>query len=156
MNKNMKEIIALLPDGWREAAKTEKALIRGRNIKTPEDLIPFVTHYTLTKQEHFLSVMLSGANEIIDIHVASVGTVNYTVVHPREIFSLAVKENASSLILCHNHPSGSVTPSNEDIETTKRLVDAGEIIGIPVIDHLILTQDSHFSFFEHGLLEGKK
>ena len=100
--------------------------------------------------------MLSGANEIIDIHVASVGTVNYTVVHPREIFSLAVKENASSLILCHNHPSGSVTPSNEDIETTRRLVEAGEIIGIPVIDHLILTQDSHFSFFEHGLLEGKK
>ena len=129
---------------------------KGIKIKTPEDLIPFVTHYTLTKQEHFLSVMLSGANEIIDIHVASVGTVNYTVVHPREIFSLAVKENASSLIFCHNHPSGSVTPSNEDIETTRRLVEAGEIIGIPVIDHLILTQDSHFSFFEHGLLEGKK
>lgn len=126
---------------------------RGAKIKNAIDLIPFVKHYSLFSQEHFLCVTLSGSGEIINIHVISVGTVNYTIVHPREIFSVAVKENASSLIICHNHPSGNCTPSDEDIKTTQRLLKSSDIIGIPILDHLIISQTNYFSFFEHGILK---
>lgn len=124
-------------------------------IKAPKDILPFVKHYSLTQQEHFLAVTLSGASEIINIHTVSVGTVNFAIVHPRDVFSTAVKENASSIIICHNHPSGNCLPSDEDITTTERLMRASEIIGIPIIDHLIISQTDYFSFFEHQLLKNQ-
>lgn len=88
----------------------------------------------------------------MQIRVASVGTINRTLVHPREIFSEALVENAAAMIVCHNHPSGSCEPSREDVETTQTLIEASRIIGISLLDHIILDRDSYFSFLEHGLL----
>ena len=125
----------------------------GAHISTPSDLIPFVNHYAMNGKEHFLAVTLNGGHNIIQIHVVSIGTTNSTFVHPREVFYEAIKENASAIIVCHNHPSGEVEPSDEDIECTKKLIEASEIIGIPVLDHIIIDCNSYFSFLESGLLK---
>ena len=124
----------------------------GAHIKTPKDLIPFVRNYAINKKEYFLTITLNGGHNIIQIHVVSVGTINRTLIHPREVFVDAIKENASAVIFCHNHPSGNTKPSEDDIITTKTLLDASEIIGIKVLDHIIVDCNSYFSFLEHNLL----
>ena len=124
----------------------------GAHISSPDDLIPFVNHFAMNEKEHFLAVTLNGGHNIIQIHVVSVGTINRTIIHPREVFGEAIRENASALILCHNHPSGHSYPSPEDIEATNNLIEASRIIGIPILDHIIIDCNSYFSFKEHGLL----
>ncbi len=121
-------------------------------IMKPSDIIPYVKHYSIESKEHFICITLSGAHEIIQIHVTSIGTINKTLVHPREIFSYAIKENAAAIILCHNHPSGKVEPSEEDIESTELLREASVLLGITLLDHIIIGGDSYFSFLEHNLL----
>lgn len=121
-------------------------------IKHPQDIVPFVRNYAINSKEYFLSVTLNGGHEIIQIHVVSIGTINRTIIHPREIFVDAIKENASAIIVCHNHPSGNCNPSNEDIETTKMLIGASEILGIPLLDHIIIGFDKYFSFMENKIL----
>ncbi|MBR7064382.1 MAG: hypothetical protein IKI31_04480, partial [Treponema sp.] len=101
---------------------------------------------------HFVCVSLNGGHEILQIRVVTVGTINRTLVHPREVFSEALVENAAALIVCHNHPSGSCEPSEEDILATQNLIDASKIIGISLLDHIIINRDSYFSFLEHNLL----
>ena len=124
----------------------------GAHIKTPGDIVPFVRHYAMCQQEHFLTITLNGGHDIIQIHVVSVGTVNRTLIHPRDVFGVAVRENAAAVILCHNHPSGRSNPSQEDIETTENLLEASAVLGIPVLDHVIIDCEHYFSFLEHGLL----
>ena len=121
-------------------------------IKCPRDVVPFLKNYSMRTKEHFICVTLNGGHEIIQIRVIAVGTLNKTLVHPREIFSDALKENAASIIVCHNHPSGNVEPSDEDIQTTKNLIKAAKLIGIPLLDHIIIDKNSYFSFLEHELL----
>lgn len=128
----------------------------GAHIQCPDDLIPFVNHYAMNDKEHFLAVTLDGGHNIIQIHVVSIGTSNRTFVHPRDVFGEAIRENATSVILCHNHPSGRTEPSEEDIQTTKKLIQASEIVGIPVLDHIIIDCSSYYSFLEHGLLPAKE
>lgn len=125
---------------------------KGIKIKTPSDVIPFVRNYSVEKKEHFISITVNGGHEIIQIRVISVGTVNQTLVHPREIFSDALKENAAAIVICHNHPSGDCTPSDADISTTHRLMQAAEIMGISLLDHIIFSGTSYFSFLENNLL----
>ena len=125
----------------------------GAHISSPCDLIPFVNHYTMSGKEHFLAVTLNGGHNIIQIHVVSIGTTNSAVVHPRDVFYEAIKENASAIIVCHNHPSGQVEPSEEDIDCTEKLLEASKIIGIPLLDHLILDCKGYYSFMENGLLK---
>lgn len=122
------------------------------SIKTPKDVIPFVRNYAVSQKEHFLLITLNGGHEIIQIHVVSVGTLNKTLIHPREIFSEAIKENAAAIIVCHNHPSGNCEPSDDDIETTRVLLNASQIIGIELLDHVIIDYEDYFSFLEHDLL----
>ena len=124
----------------------------GAHITSPCDLIPFVNHYAMGNKEHFLAVTLNGGHNIIQIHVVSVGTINHTFVHPRDVFGEAIRENASAIILCHNHPSGNIEPSEEDIETTQRLIEVSKIVGIPVLDHIIIHCTGYYSFVEAGLL----
>ncbi|MBR6340319.1 MAG: DNA repair protein RadC [Treponema sp.] len=124
----------------------------GAHISSPSDLIPFVNHYAMNGKEHFLAVTLNGGHNIIQIHVVSIGTTNRALIHPREVFGEAIRENATALILCHNHPSGHTEPSPEDIEATNTLVEASKIIGIPILDHIIIDCNSYFSFKEKGLL----
>ena len=124
----------------------------GAHISTPDDLIPFVNHYAMSEKEHFLAVTLNGGHNIIQIHVVSIGTTNRALIHPREVFGEAIRENATALILCHNHPSGHTYPSPEDIDATNNLIEASKIIGIPILDHIIIDCNSYFSFKENGLL----
>ncbi|MBQ9239231.1 MAG: DNA repair protein RadC [Treponema sp.] len=121
-------------------------------IHSPEDVIPFIRGYAMQPKEHFLCITLNGGHEIIQIRVISIGTINQTIVHPREIFSEALMQNAAAIIVCHNHPSGNCEPSAEDIETTQTLLSAAKIIGIALLDHIIIDRDSYFSFLEHNLL----
>lgn len=121
-------------------------------IGSSADLVPFVQNYAVCKKEHFLLVTLNGSHEIIQIHVISVGTLNRTLIHPREIFATAMKENAAAIIVCHNHPSGNCEPSEEDINVTHRLESVGEIMGIELLDHIIVCRDSHFSFMDNKML----
>lgn len=121
-------------------------------INNPKDVIPFVRNYAVSQKEHFLLITLNGGHEIIQIHVVSVGTLNKTLIHPREIFSEAIKENAAAIIVCHNHPSGNCEPSDDDIESTRILINASQIIGIELLDHVIIDYQNYFSFLEHNLL----
>lgn len=121
-------------------------------VRTPSDIVPFVRNYAVSNQEHFLVITLNGGREIIQIHVVSVGLMNKTLIHPREIFAVAIKENASAIIICHNHPSGICLPSDEDIEATEILLNASEIMGIALLDHVIVDRETYFSFMEHHLL----
>ncbi|MCK9293553.1 MAG: DNA repair protein RadC [Desulfobulbaceae bacterium] len=124
----------------------------GIKIKTPVDVLPLVRHYGDRKQEHFLCISLNGANEVITTRVVSVGLVNKTQVHPREVFADPITDRASAVILAHNHPSGNLTPSKEDLQITRQLREAGETLGIAVLDHIIFSRQGHYSFLEHGEL----
>ncbi|MCR4741714.1 MAG: DNA repair protein RadC [Treponema sp.] len=121
-------------------------------IRTPEDMIPFIKNFAVSNKERFVVVTLNGGHEIIQIHVVSVGTLNRSLIHPREVFSEAIRENAAAMILCHNHPSGNVEPSEEDIQTTKILLKASIILGIDILDHIIVDREKYYSFVEHNLL----
>jgi DNA repair protein RadC len=103
-------------------------------------------------KERFIVFWLSSANKVIGFEVVSEGTLNSSVVHPRELFRGAIVSSCAAIIICHNHPSGNTDPSNEDIMITKRLVKAGKIIEIPVFDHIIFTNDSYCSFVEKRIL----
>lgn len=104
------------------------------------------------KQEYFYAVYLNNKKRVIDTKLLFIGTLNFSIVHPRELFKEALNFSASSIICIHNHPSGNVNPSKEDIELTKRLINAGTIMGIPVIDHLIVGKSEYFSFTDSGIL----
>lgn len=123
----------------------------GAKIETPADLLPHVRHYADRKQEHFLCATINGANEILNIRVVSIGLVDRSPVHPREVFADAVADRASGIIVAHNHPAGSLQPSEADVEATRRLREAGELMGITVLDHLIFNRNNHFSFLENGI-----
>lgn len=121
-----------------------------RNISNPRELMPFLDQYRDRQQECFFVISLTGANEIQKIRMVSQGTINRTLVHPREVFADLIAERAASALIAHNHPSGNLYPSPEDREITKRLRKAGELLGIDVLDHIIFSQRGYFSFLEHG------
>ena len=104
-------------------------------------------------REHFIVVCLDARNEAVAFQAVSVGTANSSIVHPREVFQLAVHVGAVQILLAHNHPSGDPSPSSKDREVTKRLVKAGEIMGIKILDHVISGRDGFYSFDEHGEIE---
>lgn len=103
-------------------------------------------------REKFIALLLDTKNHVVAANTVSIGTVNASLVHPREIFKVALLCNASAVILAHNHPSGNPTPSHEDIDITNRLKKAGEILGIEVIDHIIIGDGTWTSFREKGLI----
>lgn len=123
-----------------------------RHIGSPEDVVALCAEYRTKKQEYFVTITLDGANGVIGNRVVFIGTLNQSLVHPREVFAEAISDRAAGVIFVHNHPSGSVEPSAEDIEVTRRLVEAGRMLGIEVLDHLILTRDSFYSFRKSGRL----
>lgn len=121
----------------------------GLKISFPPDVLPLIQHYADRKQEHFLCVSLNGANEVIASRVVSVGLVNKTQVHPREVFADPITDRAAAIIAAHNHPTGDLMPSKEDREITKKLLTAAEVLGIRLLDHIIFNQKSYYSFLEH-------
>lgn len=122
-------------------------------VNAPQDLLPFIKQYAFKSSEHFIAVSLSGTREIISQKIVALGNSNSAIINPREVFYDAVQAGASAVILAHNHPSGNASPSQEDMETTKRLCSAADILGISVLDHIIITKDDYFSFNEHNLLK---
>lgn len=104
------------------------------------------------KREHFLCVLLNSKGEILEETEISVGDLNSSYIHPREVFARAVKRSAGSMLLIHNHPSGDPSPSGADIETTERLLKAGDLLGIPIVDHIIIGDGTFFSMKENGQL----
>jgi len=119
-------------------------------IKQPSDILPALQKYVKRKQEEFIVVTLDGVHSIIKVRSITKGLVNKTVLHPREVFRPAIQDNATAIILAHNHPSGNVDPSAEDGAVTKRLRAAGEILGIAVLDHLIVGSRGYYSYLESG------
>ncbi len=124
----------------------------GVKIQSPVDVVPLIRHYANRKQEHFITISLNGANEVMNIRVVTIGLIDKSHVHPREVFADVLMERASSLIVAHNHPSGSLTPSREDMAVTKQLKEAGELLGIKLLDHIIFSHRGYYSFLEHGEL----
>lgn len=124
----------------------------GLKISFPQDVLPLIHHYADRKQEHFICISVNGANEVIASRVVTVGLVNRTQVHPREVFSDPITDRASAIIIAHNHPSGALVPSREDIEITKQIKTSGEILGIRLLDHIIFNHRGNYSFLEHGEL----
>jgi len=107
------------------------------------------------KKEHFWTVGLDSKNCIVYIELVSLGTLTTSIVHPRETFRLAIMKGVARLMMIHNHPSGDSSPSKNDIDLTKKMVKAGKILGIEVVDHIIITEreDKFFSFKEHKMLD---
>lgn len=124
----------------------------GSKIETPADLLPHVRHYADRKQEHFLCASINGANEILNIRVVSIGLIDRSPVHPREVFADALADRAAAIIVAHNHPSGGVEPSQSDISITAQLKAAGGILGIELLDHIVFNRTEYFSFLEAGRL----
>ena len=112
----------------------------------------FMEKLRYEKKEHFKSILVNTKGGIITIDDVSVGELSSTVVHPREVFTMAVRKSASAVIFVHNHPSGDPTPSREDIETTKRLIDSGKLLGIRVLDHIIIGNGRYSSLKDMDLL----
>ena len=135
---------------------TKRALKEGLgvvpSITQPRDAIPFVADIRNLGKEHFLALFLNGRHQIIHREDVSVGSQSASLVHPREVFAPAVGTSAASVILAHNHPSGDPSPSQQDVDLTRRLVQAGEILGIDVLDHLIVTGQAFSSMKELGML----
>ncbi|NLN96797.1 MAG: DNA repair protein RadC [Eubacteriaceae bacterium] len=102
------------------------------------------------KTEHFAILILDTKRKLINRELISIGTLDASIAHPREIFSPAIRQHGSAIIVGHNHPSGDPTPSREDIAVTRRLVDAGELLGIPVLDHVIVTDQAYISLRQNG------
>ena len=114
-------------------------------ISSPQMVADLVAKYTGTPdREMFIVLAINTRNKIAGIHTVSVGSLDTSIVHPREVFKFAILANAASIVVAHNHPSGDIAPSGDDIELTKRLQKAGEILGIDVLDHLILGYDGNY------------
>jgi DNA repair protein RadC len=125
---------------------------RDTRIRSPNDVYTLVRHYADRRQEHFFCISLNGAYEVLAVRVVTVGLVNRTIVHPREVFSDPLQDRASAVCVAHNHPSGRLKPSEEDTEITMKLKAAADILGLFFLDHLIFSVEGFFSYREAGLL----
>lgn len=121
-------------------------------LSSPSEALPLLTEFKDQRREHFVCLYLNARNQVIHREVVSIGSLSASIVHPREVFLPAVQRSAASAILAHNHPSGDVSPSRDDLELTKRLVEAGQILGIEVLDHIIIGAEDFLSFRARGLI----
>jgi DNA repair protein RadC len=124
----------------------------GTKVRSALDAYPLLRHYADRRQEHFICISLNGAHEVIAIRVVTIGLVNATQVHPREVFSDPICDRACAVLVAHNHPSGNLTPSDEDKKVTRSLRDSGSLLGIKLLDHIIFSQTEFFSFADQGLM----
>ncbi|MHB9095685.1 MAG: RadC family protein [Eubacteriales bacterium] len=158
------ELCSVKGIGPAKVAQIKAAVELGRRLSTkapgPRQVIKSpVDIYNLLKErmryydrEHFKAVFLNTKHHVITVETVSVGSLNSSLVHPRELFKSSIKRSAAALILVHNHPSGDPTPSTEDTEITRRLVEVGNIIGIQVIDHVVIGENSFVSLKELGVI----
>jgi len=139
-------VAAMLEFGRRHWGAT------GSTVKYPEEIFSLVRHNADRKQERFISLSLNGAHEVIAVRVVTIGLVNRTIVHPREVFADLIQDRAAAFAVAHNHPSGKLTPSPEDDEITSRLLKASEILGLHFLDHIIFSPTAWWSYRQNGQL----
>ena len=126
------------------------------SITSPGDIIPYIQIYAMNPREHFLCISLNGAREILSIRVICSGSGNMAIIRTSEVFCEAIKEHASAIVISHNHPSGNPAPSEKDLSTTLRILKASQLLGIPLLDHIIISKKGYFSFLEHELIDEEK
>ncbi len=117
----------------------------------PGESFNLVKKYAEDEQESFIVIFMDGAHNCIDVKQITKGLLTKTIIHPREVFRPAIMLNSAAIILCHNHPSGNMEPSPEDLDITRRIKEAGEIIGISVLDHMIISKNGFMSMLETGV-----
>ena len=128
------------------------AYIPTQQFCSPEQIFEMFRNLKIETKEHFLCLHMDGKNRIICMDRVSIGSLSQSIVHVREVMKSVLLSSAASTVLIHNHPSGDPSPSSEDISITRRLKEAGDLIGIPVLDHIIIGDDRYVSFVERGLL----
>ena len=146
--------MSTIPQQVYESIRTQYGIPSIVSIVCKEDVLQHKKVADLSKKqkEHFCVLTLDGASNIIKFHTITVGLLNHSLVHPREVFRIAIKDNAYSIICLHNHPSGNLNPSDADIQVTSQLKQAGDIIGITVLDHIIVAKTGLTSMRECGYL----
>lgn len=133
--------------------KETSMLYKNRRIHSPQDCYDLFKEFLgEVDQEYFVVMCLDVKNQPTNISVSHIGSLNASIVHPREVLKTAILSNAASIICCHPHPSGDPTPSREDIDVTKRLIEAGKIMGIELLDHLILGDETFTSLKDKGYI----
>jgi DNA repair protein RadC len=158
---SVKDISALAGIGQSKACAVAAMLEFGRRrygafsvrIKKPIDIFTLVRHYADRKQEKFISLSLNGAHEVLAVRIVTIGLVNKTIVHPREVFADLIQDRAAAFCVAHNHPSGQLVSSQEDDDITERLQSAAQILGLHFIDHIIFSETAWWSFRENGKLK---
>ena len=123
-----------------------------QRITSAKDVYEELSSFGSKKQEYFLTITLDGASHIIETRTVFIGTLNQSMVHPREVFADAISDRAAGVIIAHNHPSGTLEASRADIQITQRLKEVAKLVGIELLDHVILTSGGYYSFSEEGLL----
>ena len=121
-------------------------------ITSAQDVIPLLADIVDKKQEHFVCISLNGAHEVIKKRIVTIGLVDRSQVHPREVYADVISDRAAAVIFAHNHPSGDLKPSNSDLKIHDQLTEAGKILGLRILDHIIVTKKGYFSFQEAGLI----
>ena len=124
---------------------------QNKKITSASDVYNELKDYQDKQQEYFLTIYLDGANHICETRVITIGTLNRSLVHPREVFAPAIESRCASIIVAHNHPSGICEPSDEDLQITNRLKDSGKLLGIEVLDHVILSKNGFLSMRDEGI-----
>lgn len=122
------------------------------SITEPKHVLPLLSDIISKQQEYFICISLNGANEVIEKRLVTVGLLNNCQVHPREVFADVITDRAASVIFAHNHPSGELNPSRSDLHIHEQLTQAGKILGINIIDHIIISKRGYYSFQENGLI----
>jgi DNA repair protein RadC len=123
-----------------------------KRITSAQDVYDELKSFSTKAQEHFLVITLDGASHIINTRTVFIGTLNQSLVHPREVFADAIADRAAGIIIAHNHPSGTLEASRADIQITQRLKEVSKLVGIELLDHVILAKDGFYSFSDEGLL----
>jgi len=121
-------------------------------ITGAQDVIPLLADITDKKQEYFVCISLNGAHEVIKKRIVTIGLVDRSQVHPREVYADVISDRAAAVVFAHNHPSGDLKPSKNDLKMHEQLTEAGKILGIRILDHLIVTRRGYYSFQEAGLI----
>jgi len=176
VRKLSKEIIALLDEGFdlltldklcsvhglgkvkasqilASIELSKRYLVRSnKRITSAQEVYEELKSFSTKSQEHFLTITLDGASHIINTRTVFIGTLNQSLVHPREVFSDAIADRAAGIIIAHNHPSGTLEASRADIQITQRLKEVSKLVGIELLDHVILSKHGYYSFSDEGLL----
>ena len=121
-------------------------------ITVAADVLPLLTDIASKQQEYFVCISLNGANEVIEKRIVTIGLLDHSPIHPREVYADVIADRAAAVIFAHNHPSGDVQPSDADLRTHEQLTEAGKLLGLRVVDHIIVARKGYFSFQEAGLI----